>query len=56
MAPTYVNAKAEAYVCAVTDRLGCPLLLPCDIRVPGQMEAVFDRIRAEWGRLDFLRH
>ena len=56
VAATYVNAKAEAYVRAVTDPLGCPLLLPCDVRVPGQVEAVFDRIRTEWGRLDFLLH
>jgi enoyl-[acyl-carrier protein] reductase I len=26
------------------------------VREPGQLEAVFDRITAEWGRLDFLLH
>ncbi len=36
--------------------LGCKLLLPCDVRIPGQLEAVFERIRAEWGQLDFLLH
>ena len=25
-------------------------------RVPGQLEAMFDAIRAEWGRLDILVH
>ncbi len=40
----------------ITDRLGCSLVLPCDVQVPGQLEAVFDRIRADWGSLDFLLH
>jgi enoyl-[acyl-carrier protein] reductase I len=26
------------------------------VRVPGQLEALFDRVRSEWGRLDFLLH
>lgn len=56
LAATYLNAKSEPFVRAVTDGLPCPLLLPCDVRVPGQLEAVFDRIGAEWGSLDFLLH
>ena len=56
LAATYVNDKAQSYVRAVTDPLGCPLVLPCDVRVPGQLEAVFERVRAEWGTLDFLLH
>jgi enoyl-[acyl-carrier protein] reductase I len=30
--------------------------MPLDMREPGQLEAVFDRIEKEWGRLDFLVH
>jgi enoyl-[acyl-carrier protein] reductase I len=30
--------------------------MPLDLRVEGQLEAVFDRIRSEWGELDFLLH
>jgi enoyl-[acyl-carrier protein] reductase I len=56
LAATYLNDKALPHVRAVTDPLGCELLLPCDVRIPGQLEAVFERIRAEWGRLDFLLH
>ena len=37
-------------------RSGRELLLPCDVRVPGQLEAVFERIHSAWGRLDFLLH
>jgi enoyl-[acyl-carrier protein] reductase I len=56
LAATYLNEKALPYVRAVTEPLGCSLLLPCDVQVPGQLEAVFERIRAEWGQLDFLLH
>ena len=56
LAATYLNEKARPYVSAVTEPLGCSLLLPCDVHVPGQLEAVFERIRSEWGGLDFLLH
>jgi enoyl-[acyl-carrier protein] reductase I len=56
LAATYLNDKALPWVKAVTDPLGCELLLPCDVRIPGQLEAVFERIHEEWGRLDFLLH
>jgi enoyl-[acyl-carrier protein] reductase I len=35
---------------------GAAILAPCDVRSPGQLEAVFERIRNDWGRLDFLLH
>ncbi len=56
LAVTYLNDKALPYVRPVADALGCELLLPCDVRVPGQLEAVFERIHSAWGRLDFLLH
>lgn len=56
LAATYLNDKAQPHVRAVTDSLGCKLLLACDVRIPGQLEAAFERIRAEWGQLDFLLH
>jgi enoyl-[acyl-carrier protein] reductase I len=56
LAATYLNEKARRYVSPVTDSLGCELLLPCDVRIPGQLEAVFEQIRSKWGRLDFLLH
>ncbi len=36
--------------------LGATLLLPLDVETEGQMEAVFEAIRARWGRLDILVH
>jgi enoyl-[acyl-carrier protein] reductase I len=56
LAATYVNEKALPYVRTVTDPLDCSILLPCDVRIPGQLETVFERIRTEWGQLDFLLH
>lgn len=56
LAATYVNARSEPFVRAVTDRLPCPLVLPCDVREPGQLDAVFATIAAEWGTLDFVLH
>ncbi|HET7254068.1 MAG TPA: enoyl-ACP reductase FabI [Xanthobacteraceae bacterium] len=56
LAVTYLNAKAEPHVRPLAEALGAPIIVPCDVREPGQLEAVFDRIAAEWGRLDFLFH
>lgn len=56
LAITYVNAKAEPYVRPLATRLKSPLIVPCDVRDPGQLEAVFEAIRQKWGRLDFVVH
>lgn len=56
LAVTYVNAKAEPHVRPLAESLQSPLFLPCDVREPGQLDAVFDAIRQAWGRLDFLLH
>ena len=36
--------------------LESPILMPLDVRAPGQMEAVFARIEKDWGRLDYVVH
>lgn len=56
LAVTYLNEKAEAFVRPVADKLGAALFVPLDVRIPGQMEAVFERIEREWGKLDFVLH
>jgi enoyl-[acyl-carrier protein] reductase I len=56
LAITYLNEKAEPYVRAVADTLPASLIMPCDVSVPGELEAVFERIRREWGKLDFVLH
>ncbi|MFN5609104.1 MAG: enoyl-ACP reductase FabI [Holosporales bacterium] len=56
LAITYLNDKAKPHVTKVSDSLNSSWLLPCDVRVPGQLEAVFAAIKEKWGNLDFLLH
>jgi enoyl-[acyl-carrier protein] reductase I len=56
VAVTYLNAKAEPYVRPLAEALQSPIIAPCDVREPGQLEALFERIQKEWGQLDFVLH
>jgi enoyl-[acyl-carrier protein] reductase I len=56
VAVTYLNEKAEHYVRPLADQLGAELILPLNVEEPGHLEAVFERIRKEWGKLDFVIH
>ncbi|MBR0675031.1 enoyl-ACP reductase FabI [Roseomonas alkaliterrae] len=56
LAVTYLNDKAKPHVEPLARELDAPLLLPLDLRVEGQLEAVFERVAAGWGRLDFVLH
>ena len=56
LAVTYLNDKAKKYVEPLARELEAPILMPLDVRTPGQMEAVFERIAEEWGELDFVVH
>jgi len=56
VAVTYLNDKARKYVEPLARELEAPILMPLDTRVPGQMEAVFEKISATWGKLDFVVH
>ncbi len=56
LAVTYLNDKAKKYVEPLARELQASILMPLDVRIPGQMEAVFERISQEWGKLDFVVH
>ena len=56
LAITYLNDKAKKFVEPLAREVAAPIFMPLDVRTDGQMEAVFERIRKEWGRLDFLVH
>jgi len=56
LAVTYLDDKAKKYVDPLAEALESPIVMPLDVRTPGQMEAVFERISKEWGRLDFAVH
>lgn len=56
LAATYLNDKAKGWVEPVAERLGAEWIAPCDVRVPGQLEALFEEVKQKWGGLDFLLH
>jgi enoyl-[acyl-carrier protein] reductase I len=56
LAITYLNEKARPHVEPLARRLGAPIFLPLDVSTPGELDAVFERIEKEWGRLDVLVH
>lgn len=56
LAITWLNDKARPYVEPLAKELEAPITAPLDVAVPGQLEAVFDQIRARWGKLDSLIH
>ena len=56
LAVTYLNEKAKPFVELIANRVEAPILLPCNVSVAGQLEAVFEAMHKRWGRLDFLFH
>lgn len=56
IAVTYFSDKARQVVEPLATALDASLFLPLDVEKEGQLEAVFDRIRSDWGRLDFVVH
>jgi enoyl-[acyl-carrier protein] reductase I len=56
LAITYLNEKAKKYIEPLAREAEAPIVVPLDVRVPGQMEAVFDRIAKTWDKLDFVVH
>jgi enoyl-[acyl-carrier protein] reductase I len=56
VAITYLNDKARRFVDPLAQKLESPIYLPLDVSTPGQLEAVFERIARDWGRLDILVH
>jgi enoyl-[acyl-carrier protein] reductase I len=56
LAVTYLNDKAKKYVEPLSQVLEAPIFMPLDMREPGQLEAVFEQIKKEWGQLDFVVH
>jgi len=56
LAITYLNDKAKPHVEPLARRVEAAIVMPLDMRVSGQLEAVFDRIAKQWGRIDFVIH
>jgi enoyl-[acyl-carrier protein] reductase I len=56
VALTYANDKARPFVEPLAKVLEAPIFLPCDVRVLGQLENVFQVAEQTWGKLDFALH
>src|SRR3954452_7433555 len=53
---TWLNDKARPYVEPLAKELEASITGLLDVSVPGQLEAIFDQVRSQWGRLDILVH
>jgi len=56
LAFTYQGDAFGRRVRPLADSVGSKLLLPCDVENVDTVDAVFDTLKAEWGKLDFLVH
>ena len=56
LAITYLNEKARPHVEPLARSLEAPIFLPLDVSTAGALEAVFEEVKAKWGKLDILVH
>ena len=56
LAITYLNEKAKPHVRPLADEVDATLTLPMDVEKDSEVEAVFEAIDKQWGKLDFLLH
>ena len=56
LALTYLNDKARPHVEPLARELEAQLFLPLDVSTSGALEAVFEGVKAKWGKLDILVH
>ena len=56
LAFTYQGEALAKRVKPLAEQVGSRLVLPCDVTDEASIDATFDAIRAEWGKLDFVVH
>jgi enoyl-[acyl-carrier protein] reductase I len=56
VAVTYLNDKSKPYVEPLARELQAPIFMPLDLQREGQLEAVFDKVGEQWGKLDLCLH
>ena len=56
LAITYLNDKAKPYVEPLAKEVEASIFMPLNLQSDGQLEAVFDTIDKEWGKLDICVH
>ena len=53
---TYGNEEAKRFVQPLAEQIQAQFLLPMNVENSEEVDAVFERVRADWGRLDFVIH
>jgi enoyl-[acyl-carrier protein] reductase I len=53
---TYQGEALEKRVRPLAESIGAKLVLPCDVSDEASIDSVFDTLKAEWGKLDFVIH
>jgi len=56
LAFTYQGEAFGRRVRPLAERVGAELVLPCDVEDSASVASVFDTLRDEWGKLDFIVH
>jgi enoyl-[acyl-carrier protein] reductase I len=56
LAVTYLNDKARPHVEPLAKAVDASIVMPLDVQVEGQLEAVFAEIDKRWGKLDLCLH
>ena len=56
VAVTYLNDKSKSYVEPLAKEIKAPIFMPLDLQREGQLEAVFDKIKTTWDKLDLCLH
>jgi enoyl-[acyl-carrier protein] reductase I len=55
-AVTYEQEKTLPYIKDLVEVTESPILMKCNVEVPGELERLFNAIDKKWGRLDFVLH
>ncbi len=56
LAFTYANEVLESRVRPLAGSIGSTIVMPCDVTVDEEIDAVFEEIKNKWGGLDLLVH
>ena len=56
LAFTYQGEALQKRVLPLAESVGSNFVMPCDVTDAASMDAVFERLSKEWGKLDFLVH
>ncbi|MBL8640293.1 MAG: enoyl-ACP reductase FabI [Alphaproteobacteria bacterium] len=56
LAFTYQGEALEKRVRPLAEELGCEIILSCDVSDESSLDQVFETLKTQWGRIDFVVH